>query len=128
MHAGDEARIRCHRRTVVAGRIRHVHRGQLADDRLVLEDRLEDPLAHLGLVGRVRREKLAARQEGIDDRGDVVVVDPHPEEAQLTGRIGVPRGELLQVADECRFRQRPGDVELAAEPDALRDLREQLVE
>ena len=40
-------------RPVVAGRVGDVHPGQLADRGLVLEDRLQHALAHLGLVRRV---------------------------------------------------------------------------
>ena len=47
-------------RAVVARRVRDVHAGELADRGLVLEDRLEDALAHLGLVRRVRGQELAA--------------------------------------------------------------------
>ena len=56
----DEARVGGDGRPVVAGRVRDVHPGQLADRGLVLEDRLEDALAHLRLVRRVRGEELAA--------------------------------------------------------------------
>jgi hypothetical protein len=76
----DVTRVGGDRRAVVAGRVRHVHAGQLADDRLVLEDRLEDTLAHLGLIRRVCRQELAASEDRVDDRGDVVVVDPGAEE------------------------------------------------
>ena len=60
---GDEARVGGDRAPVVAGRVRHVHPGQLADDGLVLEDRLQHALAHLRLVRRVRGQELAAREQ-----------------------------------------------------------------
>ena len=113
--ARDEARVGRDGRAVVAGGVRDVHPGQLADRGLVLEDRLEHALAHLRLVRRVRGEQLSAREERVDDRRHVVVVDAHPEEAQLARRVGVPRGELLHPADERRLRERLRHFELAAE-------------
>jgi hypothetical protein len=57
-----------------------------------------------------------------------VVVDPHPEEAQLARGVRVPRGELLHPADERRLGERRRDVQLAVEPHARWDLLEELVE
>ncbi len=54
------ARVGGDGRPVVARRVRDVHPCQLADHGLVLEDRLEDALAHLGLVGRVGGQELPA--------------------------------------------------------------------
>ena len=56
----EEAGIGSDDTAVVAGRVRHVHRRQLADRSLVLEDRLQHALAHLGLIRRVRGQELAA--------------------------------------------------------------------
>ncbi len=50
------------RRPVVPGRVRDVHAGQLADRRLVLEDRLQHALAELRLIRGVRSEELSARR------------------------------------------------------------------
>ena len=86
------------RRAVVAGRVGHVHPGQLADHRLVLEDRLQHALAHLRLVRRVRGQELAAREDDVDDRRDVVVVDPGAEERELRARVDVPRAS----SSRCR--------------------------
>ena len=72
--------------------------------------------------------QLAPREKRVDDRRHVVVVDAHPEEAQLARRIGVHRGELLHPADERRLRERIGHVEVTVEPNARRDLSKELVE
>jgi hypothetical protein len=88
---------------VVPRRVGDVHPGQLADGGLILEDRLEDALAHLRLVRRVRREELPTLDDGVADRGDVVVVDPGAEERQLEA---VPRGELLEVRRDLLLRER----------------------
>ena len=124
----DEAGIRGDGRAVVTGRVGDVHAGQLADRGLVLEDRLEDALAHLRLVGRVGREQLAALQDGVDDGRDVVVVDAGPEERELLRRVDVPARQLFEMAGELLLRQRPLEVQLAAEAHALRDVAEQLVD
>ena len=124
----DEAGVRGDRRPVVAGRVRDVHPGQLADRGLVLEDRLQDALAHLGLVRRVRGQELAALQDRVDDRGDVVVVDPGAEERELLRRVDVLRGELLQVADELRLGERRLEVELTLEANPGRDVAEELLD
>jgi hypothetical protein len=105
-----------------------VHPGQLADRGLVLEDRLEDALAHLGLVRRVRGQQLAALEHRVDRGRHVVVVDPGAEEAQLAARVRVPRGELLEVRDELGLRQRRLEVERALQAHAVRDVAEELLD
>ena len=97
----DEARVGGDRRAVVARRVRDVHAGQLADRGLVLEDRLQHALAHLGLVRRVRGQELAALQHRVDDRGHVVVVDARAEEADLVDDV------LRRRAPPCAAAARP---------------------
>ena len=126
--ACHEARVRGDGRAVVAGRVRDVHARELTDDRLVLEDRLEDALAHLRLIRRVRGEELASRQHDVRDRRDVVVVDPRAEERELGAGVNVPGCQLLDVAHELRLAERRGQIELAAEAHPGRNLLEELVE
>ncbi len=128
MGARDEACVGRDRGPVVARRVRDVHSRQLADRGLVLEDRLEHALAHLGLIRRVRGEELTAAEEGVDDRRHVVVVDPHAQEAELVGRVRVPPRELLEMSHERGLGQRLGHVERPVEAEPLRDLLEQLVD
>ena len=125
---GDEAGVCGDRRAVVAGRVRDVHAGQLADRGLVLEDRLQHALAHLRLVRRVRGQELPAREDGVDDRGHVVVVDPSSEEGELAARVDVLGGELLEVGDDLLLRESRLEVELAIEAHALRDVAKELVD
>ena len=124
----DVAGVRRDRQAVVAGGVRDVHPGQLADGGLVLEDRLERPLAHLGLVGRVRGQELATLHHGVADRRDVVVVDAGPEELDLAARVDVPRRELGQVGHQLGLGERRLEVELTPQPDRLRDLVEELLD
>ncbi len=65
---------------LVEGRVGDIHAGQLADQGLVLENGLEGPLAHLGLVGGVRRYELAPRAQVVHDRRDEMVISPASEE------------------------------------------------
>ena len=124
----DEARVCGHGGAVVPGGVRDVHAGELADGRLVFEDRLQDALAHLGLIRGVRGQELAAREDGVDDCGHVVVVDPGAEEGQLPPRVHVALGQLRQVGDDLRLRERGVDRQLAVEANAFRDVAEQLLD
>ena len=72
-----------------------VHRGvghgqaeDLADDGLELEDRLQRALRDLGLVGRVRGVELAAQEELVDRRREVVLVSARAEEREQLARRG----------------------------------------
>ena len=122
----DVARVGGDARAVVAGGVRHVHPGELADGGLVFEDRLQHALAHLGLVGRVGGQELAALEDRIHDRRHVVVVHARAEEGQLTARVGVAPGELGDVCEHLLLRQRRGELELAAQADPLRQVAEEL--
>src|SRR4051794_6572353 len=113
---------------VVAGGVRDVHSRELADRGLVLEDRLQYALAHLGLVRRVRSEELAALQHRVDDGRHVVVVDACTEERQLPRRRHVPRLELGEMRDELRLGQRRLEIELAAEAHAFGNVAEELLD
>ena len=115
-------------RPVVAGRVRHVHAGQLADHRLVLEDRLEDALAHLRLVGRVRGQELAAPEDVVDDGWDVVVVDAGADERELLAGVDVPRRELLQALDDLLLREWVAELERPVETNAGGDVPEELLD
>ena len=125
---GDEAGIRGHGRAVVAGRVRDVHPRQLADRRLVLEDGLEHALAHLRLVGRVGGQELAALQDGVDHRRNVVVVHARAEERELDSAVSIPRRELLEVGDELRLAERRLETEPTSVSDALGDVPEELLD
>jgi hypothetical protein len=100
--------------------------GQLRHRRLELEHHLQPTLGDLRLVGRVRREELAARGDRVDDRRHVVVVHPRADEADLLFGVGVARRQRRQplvdlgLAQPVRQRQRP------AQAQGLGDLLEEL--
>src|SRR5207245_1866373 len=52
------------RRAVVHRRVRRVHPGELADQALILPERLEQALTDLGLIRRVRGVELGAGDDG----------------------------------------------------------------
>ena len=96
--AGHHRSLRDRGRAVVQRCIRHVHRGQLGDERLELVDRLQRALACLGLVGRVRGVELRLAGHGGNGRGDEPLVDAAAPEGQAIGEDAVRRSE---VADRC---------------------------
>ena len=124
----DEAGVRSHSRAVVAGGVRDVHPRELADRGLVLEDRLQHALAHLGLVRRVRGQELAALHHGVDVSRDVMVVDAAAEKRHLLRRVDIPRRELGEVRHQLLLGERRLEVERAVEADTRGDVAEQLVD
>ncbi len=98
---------------------------QLGQQRLVLVDALERPLADLGLVGRVGRVPLAAQEELVDRGRAPVAVDAG---AQERGEIGpVAGGQAGQAGGQLELRLGFGEVELRR-AQADRDVLEQLVD
>jgi hypothetical protein len=109
---------------VVRGRD-HVQAGQLGEQRLVLVDRLERPLADLGLVGRVGGVELAAKQDLVDHRGEVVTVDARSQEAGEVDAVVTRQGS--QPGHELELREPRWEVH-GAGADRLRDDLEELVD
>ena len=116
-------------RAVVERRVGDRQPGQARDHRLELEDRLEDALGHLGLVGRVGRHELRAPGERADHR-----------RAPRGRRRRRPRSRRGRAAGGCAAERaaksattsgsgRPaGEVEPAGQAQRGRDRGEQLVE
>jgi hypothetical protein len=112
-------------RAVIERGVGDVQPGELADERLVLEDDLERALADLGLVGRVRADELAPRAQVIDDRRDEVVVGPSAEEGQVAG-VGVLAADPVDRPDELELRLGRRQVERPVQPDRFGDAAEQV--
>ena len=115
-------------RTLVDAGVGDRQARQLGDRGLVLEHHLQPALGDLRLVGRVGRQELRARDDRLDDRRDVVVVHPRPEERDLVLRRDVLRGEVAQVRVHLLLGLAGRQVERPAEPDPLGDVVEQLVD
>ncbi len=124
--AGHRHRLGHRGAAVVEAGVGDRQTGQLRHQRLVLEQRLEHPLADLGLVRRVGREQLAARDHRADHRGHVVVVGAAAGEARRRGVVAVR--ERRQVADGLVLAAAVGQVQPAREPQVGGDVLEQLVQ
>ncbi len=104
-----QCRFRQGRGPVVDRSIGHVHAAELGDHGLVLKDRPQCSLAGLGLIGRVSREKLAARDEMVDGAGDVMIVGATPEKAAIGVGVGVLISQVTQMVDEVGLGERGGE-------------------
>ena len=122
---GHQRRLGGRRAAVVVRGGDDVQAGQLRDQRLVLVDRLERALADLRLVGRIRGIELAARQDLVDRRRDVVAVRAGAEEARQADAVA--RGQLLEPAARATARGRRRQVE-AVGANRGRDVGEERVD
>ncbi len=83
---------------VVHGGVRHLHAGDERHLGLKLEEILQRALRHLGLIGRVGGEELAALDEMVDARRDVVAVGAGAEKGRHGGSPHIAAGEGLEGA------------------------------
>ena len=111
------------RRRVVHRAVRHREPREFDQQRLVLEQRLEEPLCDLGLVLGVAGEELRAVGEVVDDRGDVVGVSPPAEELDEVVVALERRGDLPDEAPLVAGF----DTERAVEPDRFGDVEQRLL-
>ena len=93
--------------------------GQAGYKGLVLEQGLEHPLSHLGLIGRIGRDELGAAPERPRHRRHVVVVSaPTRETDELTGGP-VPPCQPGHFGRHVGFGHPRGQVEAASQPECL---------
>ena len=114
------------RRPVVQGRVRDLQAREIADHRLVLEQRLQDALRQLGLVWRVRGVQLGAARQCPHDRRHVVVVGTPTGEADQVVRAAVLRRHPAHVRDQLHLREPLGDGQLLVQRHVLRQMGEQI--
>ena len=86
-------------------RVRDVHPGQAADRRLIFEDRLQNPLADLRLVRRVRGNELRTPDDRVDGGRNVVIVATGAEEDRRVVRRVVRQREFFQLPPRRHFRR-----------------------
>ena len=91
----EQHRLRQRGRAVVVAGVADLHAGEPADHALVLEQRLQQALAHLRLVLRVGGVELAAREHVVDGRRPEMVIGAGAEERQR----GI--GAKLRAASAC---------------------------
>ena len=114
-------------RRVVHRGVRRVHPGELADQALVLPERLKEALAQLGLVRCVRRVEFGPRRDRSDARGDEVVVQTAAEERRHLGHRTVRGQERGHVPNDGQFRQAVREVDLR-DADGGGDVGEEVVD
>ena len=74
------------------------------DQRLELEDGLQDALGHFGLIGRIGRHELATPSQRPHHRWDLVVIGPGASEAhQSTGRPTVGCCQPFHLSGHVRL-------------------------
>ena len=112
--------------TVVVGRIRDVHAGQLADHGLEFKRALQNALADFRLVGGVAGDKLLTRGNGFDNGGDEVAV------AACTAKDGLEDLVLLSKTGNLfahfQLAQTFGQVQAVMQEHLLRHCRVEIVQ
>src|SRR5687768_7868368 len=110
---GKKHRLAQGRRTVVKRRVGDIESGEKALMGLIFEDRLQRALRDLGLIRRVRRQKLGAQQKLIDAGRLVVSIGACPEERDVVESRLIAGGEGAEPAPRFDFRPWAGEVEKA---------------
>jgi len=113
-------------RAVVQRGVRDLHPRQLADQGLILEGRLQRPLAHLGLVRRVGCQELGPRRNVPDRRRNVMIVGSRSQERAGRVRPPVARSEAPHMGSQLHFGHRGRKVERLVAQELLGHLREQV--
>ena len=114
------------RGSVVHRRIGHIHAGQLADHGLEFEDRGERALRDLGLVRRVRSQKLAARDDRIHQHRAVMMIHARAQEIRV--RVGVFAAARAEIIDDFVLAFARRNVQRAVEAHVFRKMRIQIFE
>ncbi len=109
--ARHQGGLRHRRGAVVHGRVGDVEPHELADQALELVDGLQRALAHLRLVRRVGGVELAAPDQVVDNRGNVVIVVPGTGEAD---EVTAPISQALQRSHRLPFGYRGRQIKRSA--------------
>ncbi len=112
--------------TVVHGSVRNFHASEFADHGLELEDSLQSALGNLRLIRRVGSQKLAARDERIDDDRPVVRIGSGAEKTGVA--VAVFAGALAKPVHNFGFRHLTRNFQVAIEPVFRRDGSKQIVD
>ncbi len=104
-----QQRLGQRRPAVVHRRVGGIQARQAADHRLILENSLQGSLGHLGLVGRVGGEELAAGRQAVHGGGDGVVIEPAAQKTDQTVRVLVR--QRVQVVVNLLLAQAIGHVQ-----------------
>ncbi len=113
---------------VIQGGVRDLERGELAHERLELEQRLQHPLRQLRLVGRVGGLELRAPRQGPHDARDVVVVGAGTREAHELLDVAVARREAGQILEDLGLGDPIAQAERPVQTHRCGDRGEQVVD
>ena len=116
------------RRAVVQRGVRHLHGRQVADHRLVLEQRPEHALGELRLVGGVGGRELGSPGQRPHEAGDVMVVGARSGEAHQIVRASVHGAQAPEISDDLHLRDPERKIQVALEADRIGNLLEQLAD
>ncbi len=121
---GHHRRLGDRRRGIVHGRIGHVHARKLADHALEFEDRGQRALRDFRLIRRVGGKKFAARNDGIDHHGAVVVIHTRAQKISIT--VGIFRATALEIIQDFVFAFSRRDGKGIVEPHGRGQVRRQV--
>ena len=113
------------RSTFVQARVGDVHAGQLADQRLIFEERLQAALTGLSLVRSVSGVKLAATSDRVYCRRNKVVVNPATEKTRSIRRSHISRCQFSNQLLKFQFGKLRRNIEWPFELQRLGNLVEQ---
>jgi hypothetical protein len=114
------------RRAVIHRRVRDLHACQLADHRLELEHCLQRSLRDLRLVRRIARQKLATRDDRIDQHRPIVLVNTRAQKARISRSILVR--VLTKLVDDLSLAMLAWNRKIALELVLLRNTCKQIVD
>ena len=113
-------------RTVIHGSVGNFHAGEFANHGLEFEDRLQRALRNLRLIGRVGGQKLAARNQRINDDRAVVGVGAGAKESGVA--VAVFAGALAKPVHDLGFGHLARYFEIPFQPVFRGDGREQIID
>ena len=123
----DRRRLRDSSGSVIEGGIGDVQGCELGDHRLILVNRLQAPLAHLGLVRCVRGVELGPPGDGRYSARDVMAIRARPQKRWPVIKIEIPGREAVQQPQHFQLTHSGRDWGGAA-AQALRHVLEQILD
>ena len=98
--------------------------GELAHQRLKLEDRLQRALADFRLIRRVGSEEFAALDQRVGDHRAQMVVNARAEKTGVAA--GIFRRARAEIFDDLLLGHRPRKIQRLFQPELLGNRREQI--
>ena len=124
---GHEDRFSGCRRAIVHTGVGDFQAQQGSDQRLELENDLERPLAHLGLIGCVGRGKLRPLYDLVNHDRNEVSIGSGSKKRPLRAVADLPFGERSQALGNLRLRQAGGEIKVGVLPEVLGQVADQIL-